>query len=78
MQIKKENVSAFTLLTWREMFCHFLRKWQEWKSSENVWFTAWCGERVTNGECAATAIVVCLVFPAMLCLMGLVLEGGAV
>ncbi len=78
MQIRKENVPAFTLLTWREMFCHFLRKWQEWKSSENVWFTAWCGERVTNGECAATAIVVCLVFPAMLCLLGLVLEGGAV
>ena len=78
MQIRKENVPAFTLLTWREIFCHFLRKWQEWKSSENVWFTAWCGERVTNGECAATAIVVCLVFPAMLCLLGLVLEGGAV
>lgn len=78
MQIRKENVPAFTLLTWREMFCHFLRKWQEWKSSENVWFTAWCGERVTNGECASTAIVVCLVFPAMLCLLGLVLEGGAV
>lgn len=81
---RKQIAFPFTLLSWREtscrilaMLCHSLEKLQDWKESENAWFSALCEERVTNQEVAAVAAGVCVGLPAILCIAGLVLEGGA-
>lgn len=59
------------------MLSNSLQKLQGWKERENAWFSALCEERVTNQEVAAVAAGVCVGLPAILCIAGLVLEGGA-
>ena len=77
MQKQKQIAFPFTLVTLGEILSYSLQKWQDWKESENAWFTALCEEPVTNHEVLRTAAAVCVGLPAILCLAGLVLEGGA-